>query len=85
MTVIDREWCDSGPGHGEKTTADEGSSLMTLLTLDEARAEVSSSVTRSSTRRAVWARAQWTGLSEADNTLALRHRAVLDNIIALGY
>lgn len=67
---------------------------MTLLTLDEARTEVSSSAIAvlddascDLTTRVylVWGSGALDGLSEADNRLAQHHRAVLDNLIDLGY
>lgn len=67
---------------------------MTLLTLDEARAEVCCSAIAileqahcdlGTRAHLVWGSGVVDGLSEADRALALRHRAVLDNIIVLGY
>ena len=66
---------------------------MTLFTLDEARAAVSCSaiaVLQASCDLAtrtylVWGSGAMDGLSEADNALAMHHRAVIDNLIYLGY
>lgn len=67
---------------------------MTLLTLDEARVEIATSAIAVlenagcdlATRvYLVWGSGSLDGLSEADNALARRHRAVLDNLIGLGY
>ena len=67
---------------------------MTLWTLDEAREAVVASATalldQASCDAAeiclsLWGAGAVEGLSEADRALGRRHRAVLDNVIALGH
>ena len=67
---------------------------MRLLTLDEARGEVTTSANAvleqascdlATRTYLVWGSGPVDGLSGADNALALHHRAVLDNLIDLGY
>ena len=67
---------------------------MTLLTLDEARGLVSTSAIAvleqascdlATRTYLVWGSGAVDRLDAADNALALDHRAVLDNLIELGY